>query len=571
VNEDRHARGPCRAGRGARATHVALCAGLLSLAGALGAVSAHAQAPRPASRHLRAIPDPPCDVVVTPANAATTLTQLNDPALRVFCVAPGDYRSHGGRTLVASGTESAPRFLRFDGPGSVKAIQRSQRALFERLEIRGSWWVIQGLSIQPQSAATTVFVRLAGADHVVLDGNLVDGVDHPNGAQQVGVLVIARYGDPATHNVIQSNLVRDGDQSGLASDYTGIAIQAGTRAGEDNDWADVLDNEIVDWGDGVAVHGATSDCNDPGRPHGTRIDGNDIYVTSAKRVDCATGARDPAGGCACAENGIDVKAHPAGDAAAWTQITDNRLFGFRPTTEAAACGGSGALGQAITAGNDCPGNVFVARNAIADSTFGIVVAGSGWIVAGNLFHDIRAADGDVYRTFAILPSETASDVAIQWNTVVRADNAYDDRSADTDARCNAILDSPQPVGAALARGPGHVTEHNFLYQAAPWNFVEPSNAVFASVADARHAELCYWRRRWTTAQWTCVAAAAAGDASPHVAETETETCDAALGAPFGTPRLGYWRRPALHTQCGLGAELLLLAPLLRRARLRTRR
>ncbi|RIL00803.1 MAG: hypothetical protein DCC71_18580 [Proteobacteria bacterium] len=113
-----------------------------------------------------------------------------------------------------------------------------------------------------------------------------------------------------------------------------------------------------------------------------------------------------------------------------------------------------------------------------------------------------------------------------------------------------------------------MTESNYLYAAAAENFVEPSNAVFPAVADARHGELCYWRRRWTDAQWLCVAAAAANDASPHVADTES--CDAAIGAAFGIPRIGYWRRPALDPNCGLGAELALLAPLLGRVRRRAR-
>jgi hypothetical protein len=57
------------------------------------------------SAYLQPVADPACDLVITPANASTTLNQLNDPGLRVFCIDPGDYRSYGGRILREPGTE----------------------------------------------------------------------------------------------------------------------------------------------------------------------------------------------------------------------------------------------------------------------------------------------------------------------------------------------------------------------------------------------------------------------------------------------------------------------------------
>ena len=107
------------------------------LAGALlaDATTSRANVALRASPLIVNIPDQTCDVVITPENASTTLGLLNDTAYRVFCIDPGDYRSFGGRIIRTSGSESAPRFLRFDGPGSTKAFQRAEQAIVERLEI----------------------------------------------------------------------------------------------------------------------------------------------------------------------------------------------------------------------------------------------------------------------------------------------------------------------------------------------------------------------------------------------------------------------------------------------------
>jgi len=74
------------------------CVALLGVA--LGAApDARAVVKLQPSPYLASVPDPPCDLVVTPANAGTTFYQLNNPAYRVICVDPGDCRSYGGAEL----------------------------------------------------------------------------------------------------------------------------------------------------------------------------------------------------------------------------------------------------------------------------------------------------------------------------------------------------------------------------------------------------------------------------------------------------------------------------------------
>ena len=82
----------------------------------------------------------PCDVVVTEANADTVLGQLNHPLHRVICV-----------EATASGQPDQRRYLRFHATDGIRhALHRPERALFHGLRIRGSWWVIQGLTVQPR-------------------------------------------------------------------------------------------------------------------------------------------------------------------------------------------------------------------------------------------------------------------------------------------------------------------------------------------------------------------------------------------------------------------------------------
>ena len=545
----------------------------------VGARSAAAIGAFSDSPYLESIPaSGPCDAIVDARVTPTMLNALlNDPSKRVFCVEPGDYRAAGELRITASGTKQDRRFLRFDPhDGKRNAVQRSERALFERLVIRGSWWVIQGLTIQPRDGMTDWFVTIYGGDHNILDGNLIDGIEHvPQLPTQNAVIVDGYLGDPATFNTLQANVVRNGNQGRRAGDYEGINVVWGNAPGEDNDFNKVLDNEVYDWGSGIAVEALAADCNDPGSPHGTVIDGNDVYITEAKRIDCDTGAPNPTGACACAEEGISVKSKAGAEADLWTQITGNRTWGFRPTSPKANCGGSGANGQAITAGNHCPEHVLVARNIILDSTQGITVGGSSWIIAGNLIHDIRiAGPTGLLGSVAISPTIYATDVQIEFNTVVDVDYAYDDVSANTDARCNAVINdrhTDNDMGTGGVRGMNHSTAYNFLYAAPTGNFLGNTNEAYATAAESGNTEYCFWRKRWTSPERVCIPFANTMASSTH--EAAVANCDADLLAPFGIEAISYPSAPVpepLAVWLG-GASVLALGALPRRRDRKARR
>jgi hypothetical protein len=542
----------------------------LVLLALLTACTARAAEPLPSftdSPHRAAIPGyGACDVVVTPDNYLTTLAQyspsphVNSPGHRVFCVEPGDYRGRGEVLLLASGTEQSRRFLRFHADDGVEnAAQRGAQAIFEAIKVVGSWWVIQGLTIQPQTPSRTWFLSVVGGDHNVLDGNLVDGGQQANTLGNNAVLLMPLNGDPATHNTVQRNLVRNGNQSRIDADYLGIVVGHAQQAGDDNDYNRIVDNEVVDWGDGIALSGVSAGCNDPGTQHGSVIDGNDVYLTAAKRIDCASGQPDPEGECACAENGIDVKAMPGAAAADWTRVTNNRVWGYRPTSPTVACGGSGSNGQAIAAGSVCARHVLVAKNVVLDSTTGVSAAGKDWIIAGNLLADIRATTATRYGAMAINASAQGERLDIQFNTMVDVDTAYDDGADDTDTRCNVVVDNAGLNGIGSPRGANHTTAYNFLYQSPTTNFVGTSNAQYDTAQESAAGEHCFWRKRWTTPERVCVSLAATTLESPHM--DAVDQCDPDLAVSLGIAEIGFTTAPEPGAALAAAALLATLAAL----------
>jgi hypothetical protein len=491
------------------------------------------------SPYLEAIPaHRSCDVTIDTVNFQTKLGQLNDPTKRVFCIEPGDYRAAGTLVLEASGTQSSRRFLRFNAPaGPEEAIGQRQPAIFESIWIRGSWWVVQGITVAPRAPRTYWLISIQGGDHNVVHGNLIDASEQWNETSQEGVNLSSLRVDPATYNSVQANVIRGGNRSRLWMDYAGVLVSSSIFTGGNNDFNKILDNEIYDWGDGIQI-ADTSSCDSAARPHGTVIDGNDIYITAAKRVDCTDGSPNPDGDCSCSENGVDIKPDPGPDPRLWTRVMNNRLWGFRPTLEPVSCGGSGSRGQAITAGNNCAGHVLVTGNVILDSTTGVSAFGPGWVIAGNLVHDIRRPlSGRGGAGAAILPLVGASDLDVQFNTIVGVDNAYDDASSNTDTRCNVVVDNLGEAGLGAARGSNHETAYNFLYQSSTASFVGATNLSFATAEESQNTPYCFLRRRWTGPESTCVPHAHAVPESPHWAAASS--CDPGVASRFGVPIIGY--------------------------------
>lgn len=493
-------------------------------------------------------PDPgPCDIVLTAADAPRLQTLLNDPSLRVFCAEPGDYRSAGLVIVFASGSEGARRYLRFHAADVRPALHRAERAIFESLRFRGSWWVVQGITVQPRTAErSTWFLGIEAGDHNVVEYNLVDGIDYPNIGMHSGIHVAGFQGDPATHNVIRWNVVRRGNQRRLGVDYNGVVINLGKAAGEDNDFNQILDNEIYDWGDGVALHAGDENCQPPGQAHGTLIDGNDIYITPDKRANC-DGTPNPQGECSCSENAVELKQDPGPDPALWTRVTNNRVWGFRPTASP-SCGGSGSNGAAIQAGTECVAHVLVAGNVVTDASMGVKPANTGWVITGNLIHDVGRG---------IFPVPNTRGLLVEFNTIVRSDHAYDDNASDTKTSCNAVIDDLGLYRGGNYTGSNHEASYNYLYAASPLNFIGATNEIFPLVDESGNQERCLLRKRWTGPEQVCIPRARTTPASPHAAALAQ--CGSEATEPFGLRRIDFDSPLSVpEPDAGLAAALLAL-------------
>lgn len=531
---------------------------------ALSIVVGIAVAPQAALANLpnRApVPDPgPCDIVLTPADAPDLETLLNDPSLRVFCAEPGDYRSSGMVRVTASGTESARRTLRLLSSEPVpRAIQQQDQALFESLKIRGSWWVIQGITLQPSTDPLShCFLEIQGGDHNVAEGILADGIDYLAQGLHAAVCITPLWGDPATRNVIRSSVLRRGNQQRLGVDYNGFILFAG-ELGENNDFNQLLDTEIYDWGNGVTLQAKGEACDGVGQARGTILDGNDIYLTPDKRANC-DGSPNPTGDCACAEEAIDIKHDPGPDPEHWTRVTNNRVWGFRPTSEP-SCGGSGSSGAAIQTGGSCAAHLLVAGNVVLDAAVGVKPSTARWVLAGNLLHGVRRG---------IFPTKNARQLEIEFNTIVDAWHAYDDAAADTTARCNAVIDDLGANGRGNPTGEGHEAEYNYLYAASSTNFAGTTNESFVTAEESVNQQFCFQRRRWTGPEEVCIPLARPTGASPHAGAAGA--CQGEAVARFGLAPRGFAAPLAVpEPRAGVGGAVALALGWLARAASRRRR
>jgi hypothetical protein len=125
----------------------------------------------------------------------------------------------------------------------------------------------------------------------------------------------------------------------------------------------------------------------------------------------------------------------------------------------------------------------------------------------------------------------ATGLEIQFNAAVDVDDAYDDSSANTDARCNVVIENLGLLGPGNPRGSKHLTRYNFLYDSPTTNFVGTTNQSLASAEASEGQDYCFWRKRWTGLELVCIPRGRTTVDSPHYAAVEL--CESDLGSPFG--------------------------------------
>lgn len=459
----------------------------------------------PSSQYEIPVEVPDCDTADPSVRLVQTEADwddINDAAYRVFCVAPGDYRGIGNLYLDADGTSAAPRYVRYYDPSQPTDERHPvQQAASERAIIAtvvfadASYWVFDRLTV----TGDWEVVRFdAGSEHNVLNRVLVETS-----------AVMVRHG--AHDNTVQNSVLRNapkvpgGDRVCMVlsgSNNDNDVVIHGTR---------IVNNEIYDCTDGIQawrVGGSTH----PIDFGGTIIDQNDIYLTDGMYTDC-NGNLDPQGDCACAENAIDLKAAGT-DSTNYLQVSNNRMWGFKPTDT--ACGGTGSGGAASVVHMTANYTLYQG-NIIWNVPRAMTFLNDHHSAIDNVIWNVHRNDEGT----AIYPD--GPNCEIYRNVIIDVERwaaAYGDNG---DYRCNTLI----AAGRRTAAGANIQADYNFYYDADQMTLPGDHDIVRDQASDAEHTDLCFPVRRWTGPEEVCIPNGSPTAASPHAA---ADACDPQLGA-----------------------------------------
>lgn len=463
----------------------------------------------PSSAYEVPVTPPDCDAsdpTVRFIQTEADWDDINDPAYRIFCVQPGDYTGVGTIDLQEDGAAGQERWIRYYDPQDPTDGRHpvgrgdSEHAVIDALRFDDAdYWIVHELTVRGDWTAVQL---VNGAQHNVLNRLLVEGSR-------------IQIRDGSHDNAVQNSVIRDAPMvpqsdrvcvilSG-ASQGPDVAIH-GTR---------IVNNEIVDCTDSIQLYrpdGATHGIDFGG----TIIDENDLYLTSATYSDCA-GTLDPQGDCACAENGVDIKAAGT-DSDNIVQVSNNRIWGWQRTDT--DCGGTGSWGAASVVHMGAEYTLYQA-NIVWDSARGLTFGNNNHSAIDNVVTSIEnPVDDQGYAILLLGPSSEA-----YRNVVVDSHDWGQVAGDDGDWRCNTFISAGQGRGTP---GSGVVADYNFYYESEQLALPGDHDIVQALAADAQHTELCFLAKRWTGPEEICLPDAAPTAASPHA-----DACDPNLGSRAG--------------------------------------
>lgn len=318
-------------------------------------------------------------VLLTPASYAswTAMFAANTTKKRYY-LQPGDYRPWGQCAITLSGAPGARKEMRYYHPAThdLHPYDRRDVATEARVDVikysggssRPHDWYFHGLTGRQVNGEWSTGSGTGGgkATYVTWDYCLEEE------ALGYGVRI------HASHCTVQRCVIRQATDGGQ-NDAPGLQIYSGSTAEAIED-VKFLDNELIDWADGIAL---SDDASNSWTPYNNiLVEGNDVYVTSARYL---------AGGLAETENGLDCKA--GSDLPNGIILRKNRWWGFRQTVAEV-----GSIGQALAI-HRYARNVLIEDDIVGDSPVGITefnwVDGVPQTTPRNTvlrrvwFHDIR--------------------------------------------------------------------------------------------------------------------------------------------------------------------------------------
>lgn len=386
-------------------------------------------------------------------STAAGLSQINNSSYRVFCIAPGDYRSHGLLALSGTGgTESAPKVIRFessefDDSDEIFKADLSKVARMPAIDIRNtSHWVLHRLAFVATSGMP---IRMAGATDIVIDRIRFEsnsrGIEFQHGTHDsylqnsyIGNQVIPQYSGNDGVCVAMIGHYRQVNLNGnINYDYPVVA--------KNNH---IVNNEIFNCNDGFQIVWMPQYDQFPDF-QGTVLAGNDIYIDNTRRTNCS-GSLSWNGDCAYTENALDFKAASL-NASNPVKVFDNRMWGWRKT-DSTYNSPANSWGTAISTHYSAMKNLHVYENIIWDvgAGVGFTRGSNNSVVRDNIFADITSSgvnNGVAIMTYSdsydyynsTYAYGNVKDMTVERNHVVGAGGAWLSTSAEnSDFECNVV-------------------------------------------------------------------------------------------------------------------------------------
>ena len=286
--------------------------------------------------------------------------KINDPRIRYFFVAPGDYSKAGssaGRVILKTrGTSAKKRYILLHNGNNTHPgkLSKSRLAKVGFVLKNTNHWVIDRMSFW-ESPSTLNPVLLENSDNNIVNRYF---------ASNVGNGLYIKSG--SDNNIIQNCRIQR-DKISIFHDRAAIGISAPGKSSARIANNKILSNEVYNFNDGVQTVKNTHDVNL--NFEGTIIDNNHFYIDK-KIYTNGKGRRDSNGRFAYAENAIDLKVGSANSKNPII-ISNNKMWGFRKADRTRSRLNDPGAVMAIHANVK---NTIIKDNVLIDSTVGINIS-----------------------------------------------------------------------------------------------------------------------------------------------------------------------------------------------------
>jgi hypothetical protein len=443
---------------------------------------------------------------------------INNPAYRVFCVEPGDYRALGVIKLTVSGEATLPRVIRYFDPDDPTDathpvhMDTQMQAILQRLKLSNvDYWIVDGLSVLNNDEDTSflnVTMQLWSSSENIFQRLLVEG-----GMDIIEIIKLSH------NNLIQRSVVRNTIIGPAGSEGECLNITAAGDANLVISGNHIVSNEMYDCTTAIMVH--INDHSLGTTFPGTVIANNDLYLTTARYTDCY-GTMDPSGDCSAAESGLDFKGGgTSGDPEGRITVTRNRFWGWRKS-DTTNLGASGSWGHALSADYYPVNYLLVKDNIITNTARGLVTTDAAHTtVIDNVITSIYSPyDGQGYLIY-----DRSEGAEFYRNVFVDAVSTGIFIGTNTDFRCNTVINMAKSADVEAVDLQG---DFNAFYGKTSPELMGQSGLVFEGIEEAQNEPFCFERRIITGPETHCLEGVQPTLNSPHL-----DHCDPNLGSRPG--------------------------------------